>query len=278
MKTLVNLLKVLSVATLVSSCAYENDPGLAPKLDPNAKPAVNDPYAKMKTPELLVAKYSALTAECAIESNLAEVEGDVTAETEAPAPTPAPPSTPPKPVDEQGAKTVLNIIDQQKVDAELTQDMTTSMIAEIKPADDQPAESTVTVKLAVKPVKFVPDETKKIGTAVYVLKHSPKLMASATFTMAGKNAVELDPTDIEISENIKLEKVLARTGADREKRVHKLTCLLKGQVTDKPEAQGQWLMVDCAAAAPGDDKPEEKKVYAAHCPKDTPPPVQPPTK
>lgn len=276
MKTFVSLLKVLSVAALVSSCAYENDPGLAPKPDPNAKPAVNDPYAKMAPPELLTAKYKALTADCSIESTLADASGDVAAETEAETPPTAPPPEEP-PVANQGPRTVINWVAQQKVDAELKQEVPAQMVLEI-PAADQSVESTVTVSLASKPVTFIPDETKKIGTAVYVLKHSPKMTASVTFTMSGKNAVELDPSDIEISEKIKLTKVLARTGDGREKRVHTLSCMLQGEVTDKPEAQGQWLMVDCAAAAPGDDKPEEKKVFAAHCPKDTPPPAQPPTK
>ncbi len=281
MKTFVNLVKVLSVAALVSSCAYENDPGLAPKADPNAKPAVNDPYANLNAPALLQAKYKTLTADCSIESKLAEASDDAAAETEATTPAPAPPSTPPKPVDEQGARTIINWVDQQKVDAELKAEVPTQMVLEIKAADQQTVESTVTVKLASKPVAFVPDETKKIGTAVYVLKHSPKMSASVTFTMAGKNAVELDPTDVEIAEGIKLTKVLARTGADREKLVHTLACDLKGEVTDKPEAQGQWLMVDCSkAAADYDSKPAEKAIYATNCKKEesAPPAAQPPTK
>jgi len=276
MKTFVNTLKVLSVAALVSSCAYENDPGLAPKADPNAKPAVNDILKGKTSAEVLTAKYKSLTAECSITSTVAsappeppagEPPPEAPADPSAPsaATSEAPPATPPKPVDPQGEKVVINFIDQQKVDAELKEAIPAQVVR-------QGADTTVTVDLTVKPVTFAPDFTKKEndGKLVYVMKYTPQLSVDAKLSVTGKNATQVTVKNLEVLENIPFTAELARTGADREETVHTLNCLVKGEV-EKPELQGQWLKVECDKELPADAKAEMKAAFELNCKKPAPP-------
>src|SRR4051794_38687314 len=62
MKTFVNLLKLLALATIVTSCAYEPDPGLVPKVTIDNK----DILSGKPTGEVLKTKYTTLTAVCSL--------------------------------------------------------------------------------------------------------------------------------------------------------------------------------------------------------------------
>jgi hypothetical protein len=87
MKTFVNLLKVFSLVALLSACAYENDPGLLPKI--TGKQDTIDPLKGKSPVEVLKTKYKTLSAVCEMTVALAPKPPTVN-----PAPQPVDPNPP----------------------------------------------------------------------------------------------------------------------------------------------------------------------------------------
>ena len=274
MKTFVNVLKVLSVAALVSSCAYENDPGLKPKADPNANQTVNDAYDKKSNAEVLTAKYKTLGVECAISSAVATADqGSADGDAQA-ADATTPPAQPADPVtvSPDGKSLTVDFIAQQKKDAKLEQPIEKSLLDVVKDAQGA-AESNVTVKLKISPITF--DATTKKdepNKKIWIMKHSPKLQVTATFSISGKENFSLEPVSVDVLEKLESKVVFGHSGGNgRPSLVHSLTCKSLGGELQKDEDKDQWLDLDCAVPVPDTASNVKKAAYKLNCQPATPP-------
>jgi hypothetical protein len=92
MKTFVNVLKVFSVAALLTSCAYEKDPGLLPKVGDQTI----DKLAGKPALDVINAKYKTLSAVCTLTAKPAPPAPPVTPDPKPPVPVDPSQPTPPK--------------------------------------------------------------------------------------------------------------------------------------------------------------------------------------
>ncbi len=259
MKSFLNVVKVLSVMALVTSCAYENDPGLTRK-DGKATELVNDPLKGKSTPDLLKIKYTSLTATCNL--SRAAKAADVAQPSAEEAPKSAEPVTPPvaaKPVDNQGAKTIIDFKAQAVEDAALAKTIDSAALE----VSDEHTKSNL--KLVIKPLSFQDTLTLNVDSLVYVMKHSPELSGSfshtynnGTSTLSNKGVLSTINEKVPFSQVV-LEETVGETVFE-----HVLSCELAGVVDAANDTvKGQWIKVDCSGAVPTDA--EELKVYKSSC-------------
>jgi len=294
MKTFVNLLKLLALATIVTSCAYEPDPGLLPKAHTDSI----DIFDGKPAGEVLKTKYTTLSAVCKLEVKAAsgttisdvneETDGSTTnPESNGPAPAApqaeqadAPVVTPPS---NAATDTVtVNFLAQLKKDPTLAAKISDAvMVLDISGSTSGTTSATTTVKrvtvnLAVEPLTFKDNETLAVGSVVYVMKHSPRMAATASITTdSSGTAGASDTQTVSVKEGIQSKVDSDKTGVS-------IVCDLKGTPDDKNElVKGQWLKVDCKKDEADFTDSAEKAVYKLNCkggkpnlPKDPPPAVQ----
>lgn len=261
MKVLLNTIKLFSVLALVSSCAYENDPGLIPK-GGLAGQLDNDPLKGKLASDVLKLKYSNLKVECTlakVEKVDAPVEGAENAEAANPpaAPTPAP-------VLNEGPKSTIDFKQLALIDASLAKPVEGAQLI----LGDMASGESGLLKLVVNPLSFKDNSTLKVGSKVYVMKHSPEL--SGKFTYAYNNGTTIGHNDGEFSslqEKIEFKKVVytEEVVATKKTYEHVMTCMLNSEVDTKNETvKNQWIAVDCKVK-PEPNQVEETKVYEANC-------------
>lgn len=267
MKSVINFAKLLAVVVLVTSCAYENDPGLQRKTA-NPKQADSDILADKTAAQKLEMKYKTLKAECALSSSPVLVPASLLVSDAADI-------RPPvlrNPVVNEGKKTTIDFLAQLAVDAKLEKEITgATMVEEIK-SEDGTLVSKATLTLVVKPLTFEKNINLKVGSVVWVMKHSPKLEVVATIDVAGANSGN-DVDTVTFNEQIPTKFKLLTTGSGSSALYHEIECNLKGEVVpEKEDLKDQWITVDCAQPAPTTGP--EKAVYAASCKSDTAPPAE----
>ena len=266
MKVLLNTIKLISVLALVSSCAYEPDPGLTPK-DAKAGQLDNDPLKGKTASDILKIKYSSLKAEC----TLTRVE-----KMDDPADPVVPEEiqtvegvTPPvAPVLNEGPKTTIDFKLVAAADDTLSKPIED---AQLILGDMNSGEGGI-LKLVINPVSFKDNLTLKMGTKVYVMKHSPEL--SGKFNYAYNNGTTIGYNEGEftaLQEKVEFNKLVYKEEVVASKKTfeHMLSCMMSSEVDPKNETvKNQWISVDCTVK-PEPAQVEETKVYEANC-KETP--------
>jgi len=298
MKTFVNLLKLLALATIVTSCAYEKDPGLLPA----AHIDNIDILDKKLAPEVLKTKYTSLSAVCSLAAKAAsgtttiadvieETDGSVTnpeGNGQAPEKLDPPVVTPPSTA-ASGTVTV-DFLAQLAKDPKLANKITDAvMVLDISSSASGTASATTTVKrvtvnLTVEPLTFKDNETMAVGTTVYVMKHSPRMTATASITTALAGPAGASDTQTAGASDTQTVSVVEgiQSKVDSDKTGVSIVCDLKGTPDDKNElVKGQWIKVDCAANENDIKDNAEKAVFKQNCkdgqpnlPKAPPPAVQ----
>jgi len=302
MKTFVNLLTLAALATIVTSCAYEPDPGLAPKVTIDNK----DILLNKPASEVLKTKYTTLSAVCSLQVKPTapphgfgtQPEGDATAETDgstvnpqgsgpAPAAPQAEQADAPVVTPDPGAASdtvTVNFIAQLAKDSKLENKIEAALLLDIPASTSGTASATTTVparkvsvKLTVDPLTFKDTETLAIDDVIYVMKHSPRMKATASITTdSSGTAGASDTQTVSVVEGIQSKVDSDKTGVT-------ILCDLKGTPDEKNElVKGQWLQVDCKKDEKDFTDNAEKATYKLNCkdhkanlPKDPPPANQP---
>jgi len=310
MKTFVNLLKLLALATIITSCAYEPDQGLLPK----AKTDSIDVLDKKPAGEVLKTKYTTLSAVCKLQVQAAPPAsgtgvtggadsgngtGDINAETDGSTANPegnGPPPAAPQaeqadapvvtPPSNAASDTVtVNFMAQLAKDPKLANKITDAvMILDISSSSSGTTSATttvpttkrVTVNLTVEPLTFKDNETLAVDSVVYVMKHSPRMSATAAITTdSSGTAGASDTQTVSVIEGIQSKVDSAKAGVS-------IVCDLKGTPDDKNElVKGQWIKVDCKKNEADFTDNAEKAIFKLNCkggkpnlPKEAPPAVQ----
>jgi hypothetical protein len=272
MKNFIKLLQLLSVAFLVTSCAYENDPGLTPKVPAGTK-LDNDPLKDKKPAELLKYKYESLTAECTLSAEVITTkESSLELADEAATVTPTPPIGPV--VVNAGEKTTLNFMAQVAVNPELDKTIDEAQMKTVVKVSEEPlAENEVILSLVVEPLKFEPAATiKNVANPkiMYVVKHSPKMIIHPKIKMSRGDS-EVPLKEITVNEKVPNSTELGTVGLGPFKRKLLLSCKLDGKVTEKEDVKDQWLQIDCSAKPADDASYAEKAAHALNCKTQTAP-------
>ena len=247
-----SLLTILSVAALLTSCAYENDPGLQPKND-QAKNQVKDSLKDKTVAEVLTLKYSAAVAKCKLE--MKEAAAAVVAEATAEAPPANEPVQNPK-----EDELLFDLKAQVVADPDLKKPVAAKLM---NTRDGQ----VTTVELTLKPEAA--DLTLPMGKVFYFMKHSPQVSYEYMFSVTnGKNSVKVPGTG-KINEKVETSKVVGQSELTvdevTKKYDHVLTCSVETTVLkDSPnvaEFESQFESVDCAQPV----KKGQEELYKANC-------------
>ena len=243
MKKFLNLLIVLAMTAVFSSCSKQSDAGLItePKFD--AKPQVKDVLHGKSNAEVLTAKYKELKATCSLNA-VKTTKGQFSAMTTGI--TPAPPPVPENPISNPTENSFsYDLKLQQIVDKELSEDVTSKLSIT---KDGQ----ILQVNIKLKGIKFAESLNVDNNNKKYIMKHSPvlsylldyKLVHDPTAAIVGKS-------EGHIYEKIADQKnafVTLEIGPDQYNFV--LECQLKPQINpENPELaaefENQWAEVDC---------------------------------
>lgn len=233
---------ILSIAALLSSCAYENDPGLKPKTGgDNAKSEVKDSLKGKTATEVLNLKYTSAAADCKLE--MKEVKPQSAEATAAAVNPPAPTAPVTNPTENE---MLFDLKLQSAADPELKKTVAGKLT-------NTTEGRVVTVALTMKPQ--VGDKTVKSDSQVFFLKHAPVVAYDYSFTVEdSKGAITINGTG-EMYEKVPLAKTVGQskvTGADGKetKFDHVLTCTINSEIkadsADKEEFAAQFDSIDCA--------------------------------
>ena len=251
-----SLILTLSIAALLTSCAYENDPGLQPKPKPSPKPAVNDVLKGKSSAEVLNLKYKNLKASC--ELTLVTVPPTPAQDVvdTLPAPQDSSVTPPAAPITNDKNKTAYDLKAQLAVDPRLEKSVEAVMV-------EAQGATELTLKLNVKPVLFIEGLNLKKDKLVYVMKYTPALTFEYTYTEQNTDTRSSVKGTGSLNENIISEQVLKSVeNADKSIVNHVLKCELKSEVnTDNKDVEGQWLKIDCGSKP----EPGKEAEHAAHC-------------
>lgn len=240
----------LSVAVFLTSCAYENDPGLQPKPKPSPKPAVNDVLKGKSSAEVLNLKYKNLKASCEL-TFVTVPAAQVTAASEDAGVVP-----PTAPVTNDKNKTTYDLKAQLAVDPKLEKNVEALMV-------EAQGSTELSLKLDIKPVLFIEGLNLKKDKLVYVMKYTPSLTFEYTYSEQNADGRSSVKGTGSLNENIPSEQILKSVeNADKSVVNHVLKCELKSEVNvDNKDVADQWLKIDCAAKP----EPGKEAEHAAHC-------------
>ena len=236
-----NLIKILSVAALLTSCAYENDPGLKPK-GTEGKVQVKDSLAGKTGPEVLKLKYKSVVANCKLEAKTAPAAVQAA---EPLAVEPTPPATAPVTYPKEDT-VIFDLKLQAAADPALTAPVSAKLVNTIDG-------HVVTVELKLKP-EFV-DLTLPMDKMIYFMKHSPQISYEYTFSVAnGKDLFVGEPSKGSINEKVEISRKVGHSkitvGDVTTDRDHTLTCVLATEINadsaDKDEFASQYDSIDCS--------------------------------
>ncbi|MGZ3690832.1 MAG: hypothetical protein ACXVAX_04985 [Pseudobdellovibrio sp.] len=261
MKNLFNAVTLLSIAALFTSCAYENDTPLQLKAN-KANEAVADALKGKAAPDILKVKYVNLKATCTL-ARVVKTDDQSAAQqaddNSAPPAPPAPPAAAAKPVDNQGATTIIDFKAQAVQDPALSKVIDTAALE----VADQTTKSDL--KLVINPLSFKDTLTLNVDSLVYVMKHSPELSGSFTYSYNnGTSTLSNRGSIAAIDEQVPFKLVVLEETVGTTTYDHVLSCDLKGDVDPKNDAvKGQWIKVDCSGAVPTDA--DALKIYKSSC-------------
>lgn len=243
-----NILKtfaVLSTVAALAACQKAPDRSKATP-PPQITGQGVDKLANKPARDVLADKYRTLVATCELNSTTAvkpASEGSVVS-TEPVTPAPELPPVP-QPV-LNGAKLSYDVKEQARIDASMKKTLTVNM---------QPADTRVSVSLALRPVEFETPQVEAVGSIRRLRKHSPIMIIFAHVSQAAVDGADTAPTDtfIKLRESVPVDTVLPGNLV--------LSCMLAGEIA-KPEYKNQNLDIDCANQNP----PEElREIYRANC-------------
>lgn len=264
MKNVFKLIQIMSLATIISSCAYEKDPGLAPLAGPDGKPASVDVLKGKTSAQVLKEKYKNLKATCELKQVVTAIPAPPKAVTSADTQE-TPPVSPPievKPVAQpvidpaSKDKLSLDVVEQAKLDAELKNELSAMLTLTGQPE----GAAVMTADIKISPVVFKELNNQKNETTIMLRKHSPVLAMTVVLKeTASDRTDESKAISMSVGESIKMSEVLKTSSSATEKTEIVLECNMSGEIS-KDEYKDQNLDIDCKGT---DEK--QKELRAANC-------------
>lgn len=245
MKICTNLIMMVALATIFTSCAKEGSPDLQAKIKNDPKPQVMDVLKGKPKAEILKMKYQLLKATCAL-NTVKTTKGSFYADSSGI--TPLPPVAPENPISNPSENIlVYDLKLQQLVDSELTKDVK-SKLSVTKDGRN------LDVDITIKAVTFQDSLNIANNQKRYFMKHTPVLSYLAEYRLShADQAVIVGSSEGKIYEKIEGQKnTMISIEIDPDRYNFALECSLERTINASnpahaAEFENQWVEVDCQA-------------------------------